>query len=155
VHNPTDSSHIMTQRCFMLCTTYTNVWFIICPLEVRCLSPLSKIFQLLLLWRKLRVPREIHSIWTFSRCFSRNLTPREAKIILQQFLCFIYFNNLVKYFFGPRLRRCLISSKTVQISRAKFHEIQKTNNAYDVTMTSNAYRFCWKQVLTSKVWSRL
>jgi hypothetical protein len=41
-----------TQRCFMLCTTYTNVWFIICPLEVRCLTPLSKIFQLLLLWRK-------------------------------------------------------------------------------------------------------
>jgi hypothetical protein len=34
-HNPTDSSHIMTQRCFMLCTTYTNVWSIICPLEVR------------------------------------------------------------------------------------------------------------------------
>jgi pyruvate/oxaloacetate carboxyltransferase len=27
-----------------------------------------------------------------------------------------------------RLRRCLISSKTVEISRAKFHEIQKTNN---------------------------
>jgi hypothetical protein len=37
-HNPTDSSHIMTQRCFMLCTTYTNVWSIICPLEVRCLT---------------------------------------------------------------------------------------------------------------------
>ena len=36
-----------------LCTTYTNVWSIICPLEVRCLTPLSKIFQLLLLWRKL------------------------------------------------------------------------------------------------------
>jgi hypothetical protein len=33
--------HIMTQRCFMLCTTYTNVWSIICPLEVRCLTPLS------------------------------------------------------------------------------------------------------------------
>jgi hypothetical protein len=44
--NPTDSSHIMTQRCFMLCTTYTNVWSIICPLEVRRLTPLSKIFQL-------------------------------------------------------------------------------------------------------------
>jgi hypothetical protein len=37
---------------------------------------------------------------------------------------------------------CLISSKTVQISRAKFHKIQKTNNAHDVTMTSNTYRFC-------------
>ena len=24
---------------------------------------------------------------------------------------------------------------------AKFHEIQKTNNAHDVTMTSNTYRF--------------
>ena len=45
--------HIMTQRCFMLCTTYTNFWSIICPLEVRCWTPLSKIFQLLLLWRKL------------------------------------------------------------------------------------------------------
>jgi hypothetical protein len=45
--------HIMTQRCFMLCTAYTNFWSIICPLEVRCLTPLSKIFQLLLLWRKL------------------------------------------------------------------------------------------------------
>ena len=33
----------------------------------------------------------------------------------------------------------------------KFHEIQKTNNAHDVTMMSNTYRFCWKQVLTSKV----
>jgi hypothetical protein len=22
--------HIMTQRCFMLCTTYTNFWYIIC-----------------------------------------------------------------------------------------------------------------------------
>ena len=33
--------HIMTQRCFMLCTTYTNGWSIICPLEVRCLTPLS------------------------------------------------------------------------------------------------------------------
>ena len=65
------------------------------------------------------------------------------------------FNNLLKYFSGARLRRCLISSKPVQISRAKFHEIQKTNNAHDVTMTSNSYRFCWKQVLTSTVWSRL
>ena len=45
---------------------------------------------------------------------------------------FIHFNNLVKYFSGARLRRCLISSKTVQILRAKFHEIQKTNNAHDV-----------------------
>jgi hypothetical protein len=45
--------HIMTQRWFMLCTTYTNFWFIVCPLEVRCLTQLSKIFQLLLLWRKL------------------------------------------------------------------------------------------------------
>jgi hypothetical protein len=48
-----------------------------------------------------------------------------------------------------------MSSKTVEISRAKFHEIQKTNNAHDVTMTSNTYPFCWKQVLTSKVWCRL
>jgi hypothetical protein len=39
--------HIMAQRCFMLCTTYTNFWSIICPLEVRCLTPLSKIFQVL------------------------------------------------------------------------------------------------------------
>jgi hypothetical protein len=45
--------HIMTQRCIMLCTTYTNFWYIICPLEVRCLTPLSNIFQLLLLWLKL------------------------------------------------------------------------------------------------------
>ena len=50
--------HIMTQRCFMLCTTYTNFWSIICPLEVRCLTPLSKIFQLLLLWRKLEYPEK-------------------------------------------------------------------------------------------------
>jgi hypothetical protein len=40
---------------------------------------------------------------------------------------------------GARLRRCLISSKTVEISRAKFHEIQKTNNAHDITMTSNTF----------------
>jgi hypothetical protein len=46
--------HLM--RCFMLCTTYTNFWSIICPLEVRWLTPLSKIFQLLLLWRKLEFP---------------------------------------------------------------------------------------------------
>ena len=48
--------HIITQRCFMLCTTYTNFWFIVCPLEVRCFTPLSKIFQLLLLRRKLEYP---------------------------------------------------------------------------------------------------
>ena len=48
----------MTQMCFMLCTTYTNFWSIICPFEVRCLTPLSKIFQLLLLWRKLEYPEK-------------------------------------------------------------------------------------------------
>jgi hypothetical protein len=55
--------HIMTQRCFMLCTTYTNVWSIICPLEGRCLTPLSKIFQLLLLWRKLEYPEKSTDLW--------------------------------------------------------------------------------------------
>ena len=40
------------------CTIYTNVCSIICPLEVRCLTPLSKIFQLLLLWRKLEYPEK-------------------------------------------------------------------------------------------------
>jgi hypothetical protein len=50
--------HNMTQRCFMLCTTYTSFWSIICPLEVRCLTPLSKIFHLLLLWRKLEYPEK-------------------------------------------------------------------------------------------------
>jgi hypothetical protein len=39
-------------------TTYTNFWSIICPLEVRCLTPFSKIFQLLLLWRKLEYPQK-------------------------------------------------------------------------------------------------
>jgi hypothetical protein len=34
----------------------------------------------------------------------------------------------------------IIYSKTVQISRAIFNEIQKTNNAHDVTITSNTYR---------------
>ena len=48
----------MTQRCFMLCTTYKNVWSIICPMEVRCLTPLSKIFHLLLLLRKLEYPEK-------------------------------------------------------------------------------------------------
>ena len=33
-------------------------WSIICPLEFRCLTPLSKIFQLLLLWRKLEYPEK-------------------------------------------------------------------------------------------------
>jgi hypothetical protein len=70
-------------------------------------------------------------------------------------LCFIYFNNLVKYFSGARLRRCLISSKSVEISREKYHDIHKTNKAHDVTMTSNTHQFCWEQVLTSKVWCRL
>ena len=50
--------HIMTQRCFMLCTTYTNLWSIICSLEVRSLTPLSKIFQLLLLWWQLEYPEK-------------------------------------------------------------------------------------------------
>jgi hypothetical protein len=50
--------HNMTQRCFMLCTTYKNLWSITCPLEVRCLTPLSKIFQLLHLWRKLEYPEK-------------------------------------------------------------------------------------------------
>ena len=68
---------------------------------------------------------------------------RAPKITLQ-YLCFIYLNNnLFKYFSGARLRRCLVSSKTVEIS-AKFHEIQKTNHAHDFTMTSNTYRFCCK-----------
>ena len=63
---------------------------------------------------------------------------------------FLYFNNLVNYFSDARLRMCLISSKTVEISREKFHEIQKTNNVHDVKMNSTKYRFCWKQVLSSK-----
>ena len=50
--------HIMSQMCFMLCTTYTNFWSIICPFEVRCLTPLLKIFQLLLLWRKFEYPEK-------------------------------------------------------------------------------------------------
>jgi hypothetical protein len=36
---------------------------IICPLEVRCLTPLSKIFQLLLLWRKLEYPEKSTDLW--------------------------------------------------------------------------------------------
>ena len=32
-------------KVFMLCTTYTNFWSIICPLKVRCLTPLSQILQ--------------------------------------------------------------------------------------------------------------
>jgi hypothetical protein len=50
--------HIMTERCFMLCTTYTNFASIICPLEDRGLTPLSKIFQLLLLWWQLEYPEK-------------------------------------------------------------------------------------------------
>ena len=50
--------HTMTQRCFMLCTTYTNLWSMICPLKGRCLTPLSQIFRLLLLWRKLDYPEK-------------------------------------------------------------------------------------------------
>ena len=34
------------------------IWSIICPLEVKCLTPLSKIFQLLLLWRNLEYPEK-------------------------------------------------------------------------------------------------
>jgi hypothetical protein len=48
--------HIMTQRWFMLYITY--LWSIICPLEARCLTPLSNIFQLLLLWWKLEYPEK-------------------------------------------------------------------------------------------------
>jgi hypothetical protein len=50
----------------MLCTTYTNVWSIICPLEVRCLTPLSKIFHLLLLWRKLEYPEKSTNLSQFT-----------------------------------------------------------------------------------------
>jgi hypothetical protein len=43
-------------HCILICTcrytTYTNVWSII------CLTPLSKIFQLLLLWRELEYPEK-------------------------------------------------------------------------------------------------
>ena len=49
--------HIMTQRCFMLCPTYTNFWSIFCPLEARCLTPLSKVFQSLLLCRNWSTPK--------------------------------------------------------------------------------------------------
>jgi hypothetical protein len=145
----------------MLCTTYTNVWSIICPLEVRCLTPLLKMFQLLLLCFIFILHLYItvtcrHTIVFYDKdCFSNiktsskrleylNILPsffkkfntswNQKNTLFIQYLCFIYFNNLVKYFSGARLRRCLISSKTVQISRAKFHEIQKTNNAHDVTI---------------------
>jgi hypothetical protein len=40
-----------TQRYFILYTTYTH-------LEFMCLTPLSKIFQLLVLWRKLEYPEK-------------------------------------------------------------------------------------------------
>ena len=95
------------------------------------------------------------NIWTFSRRFSRNLTPRSPKKYFNSICVLFILIILKKYFTGTRLPRCLISSKTVEISRSKFHEIREKNNAHDVTMTSNTYRFCWNQVLTSKVWSRL
>jgi hypothetical protein len=85
-----------------------------------------------------------HTI-VFSR--QRLLLIHQNVSICVLFILIIWYN----IFSGARLRRCLISSKTDEISRAKFHEIQKTNNAHGVTMTSNTYRFCWKQVLTSKV----
>jgi hypothetical protein len=72
------------------------------------------------------------NIWRFPRLFFKKFKTSCTK----QILCFICFNNLVKYFSGARLRRCLISSKTVEISLAKFHEIQKTNNAHDVKYVS-------------------
>ena len=58
--------HIMTQMCFMLCTTYTNLLSIMCTLEVRCLAPFSKIFQLLLLWRKLEYPEQSTDLSQFT-----------------------------------------------------------------------------------------
>ena len=66
--------HIMTQRCFM-----HYFWSIICPLEVRCLTPLSKIFQSLLLWRKLEYLEKSRSVESHWQTLSHNVlssTPR-------------------------------------------------------------------------------
>jgi hypothetical protein len=95
--------------------------------------------EIILLMLKLvsnKIDTYLTSLWRHRRyLFSvfREILPaifgRFSKKLSTSDLCFIYFNNLVKYFSGARLRRCLMSSKIVQISRAKFHEIQKTNNA--------------------------
>ena len=53
-----DMPHSDPKVFYAMHYTYTNLWFIICSLEVRCLTPLSKIFQLLLLWRKLEYPEK-------------------------------------------------------------------------------------------------
>jgi hypothetical protein len=45
----------------------------------------------------------------------------------------------------------LITVVGFSIYKSYYISEQKTNNAHDVTMTSNTYRVCWKQVLQSKV----
>jgi hypothetical protein len=54
---------LMKKKLFWMkwCLFYFYLTFVYncyVPLEVRCLTPLSKIFQLLLLWRKLEYPEK-------------------------------------------------------------------------------------------------
>jgi hypothetical protein len=54
-------------------------WSIICPLEVRWLTPLSTIFQSPLLWRKLEYPEKSISVASHWQTLSHNVlssTPR-------------------------------------------------------------------------------
>jgi hypothetical protein len=70
----------------LLCTTYTNIWSIICPLDVRCLTSLTNIFQLLLLWRKLEYPEKFTDLSQVTDKLYHIMFYR-VPIILQQY-CF-------------------------------------------------------------------
>jgi hypothetical protein len=124
--------HIMTQRCFMLCTTYINFWSIIPHNYGNCYTHIMSLNNVL---KKKQL--HFHTIAFYGKhCFSNiktsskrleylNIFPsffKKFNTSWNQYLCFIYFNNLVKYLSVARLRRCLISSKTVEISWAKFQE---------------------------------
>jgi hypothetical protein len=66
-----------------------------------------------------------HHTFDVKTCFQQN---RYVFDVIQ-YLCFIYFNNRLKYVSGARLRRkYLISSETVEIS-SKFYEIRTVNKS--------------------------
>jgi hypothetical protein len=106
----------------MLCTTYTNSWAIICPMEVRCLTPLSKIFQLLLLWRKLEYPEKSHRP-VASHCF---LGWRSSIVISCDFICHavqrILFISSLFFSLGERREEFRMTT-TIQFDIKLFYKI--------------------------------
>ena len=101
--------HIMTQKVFYVMHYF---WSIICPLEVRCLTPLSKIFQLLLLRRKLKYPEKSRSVASHWHTLSHTVlssTPRHEW----------GSNSQLKWWYAM-IAQGVVNSTTIRPRRLKF-----------------------------------